>query len=133
MKYNPKYFFADAIFIESIVLDAHDAGVTLIARIADAKGLTAAKHLFCQADQLATLLMADTEDADTVLSYIVMLMEVDEIGSPAEIDVEEFIGRPLTIANKRLRLYHPLVQKVEDGPMEIDEELYEIDLVLPKR
>jgi hypothetical protein len=132
MKYKPKYFFANAIFIESIVLDAHSAGVTLIARIADAKGITAVKHLFCQADQLATLLMTDTEDADTVLSYIVMLMEVDEIGSPAEIDVEEFIGRPLAVADKRLRLYHPFIQKVEDGPMEIDPELYEIDLILPK-
>jgi hypothetical protein len=132
MKYNPKYFFADAIFIESITLDACDGGVTLLARIADAKGITSVKHLFCQTDQLATFLMTDSEDADTVLTYIVMLMEIDAEVGYGEIDVEELIGRPLTFADKRLRLYHPLIQKVEDGPMDIDEDLYEIDLILPK-
>ena len=131
MKYNPKYFFADSIFIEGITLDAHDSGVTLLARIADAKGITSVKHLFCQTDQLATFLMTDSEDADAVLTYIVMLMEIDAEFGYREIDVEVLIGRPLTISKFKLRLYHPLIQKVEDGLMEIDEDLYELDLILP--
>ncbi len=132
MKYDPIYIFADRIFIEAIVLDAVEPSITLLVRFADKHGITSLKHLFCQPDQLSTLLMVDCEDADTVLSFIVGLMATNNLGCPEEINVEKLIGKPLTIAHKRLRIYHPLVQNSEEGQMEIDEDLYELDRIMPK-
>ena len=131
MKYEPYYLFVDRMFIESIVFDAFDSAMTLMVRFECKDGISSQKQVFCQSDELGQLLSSSDVDADTVLTRLVNVLS-GPMNCPEVLDVEYLIGRPLTISDWRLRLYHPLMQYSKDGPDEIDLDLFELDRIMPK-
>lgn len=132
MKFKPKYQFIEKIHVEKIAMDDESEVLTLLVRIEAQNGISSLKHVFCGVDQFAQLLNEDSKDIDDVLDYMVFLMATDNIGNPEEIDVEALIGHPLCLSKYRLRMYNPMVQNAEDEPMQIDVNLFELDLILPK-
>lgn len=132
MKYDPYYLFVERFFIESIVFDAFDPAMTLLVRFEERDGISAQKHIFCQPNQLGLLLMGDDDDATEVLNEMVELLSSDHIDCPEVVNVESLLGHPLTISDWRLRLYHPVVKYSDDGPDEIDLDLFELDRIMPK-
>ena len=132
MKFKPKYQFVEKIHVEKIVMYEESEILTLLVRIEEQNGISSLKHVFCSVDQFAQLLTEDNKDVDDVLDYMVFLMTTDNIGNPEEIDVEALIDHPLCLSKYKLRVYHPMVQNTEDEPMQIDLNLFELDLTLPK-
>ena len=132
MKYEPYYLFVDRFFIESIVFDAFDPAMTLLVRIESKDGISSQKHIFCQPDELGKLLTGSNEDANTVLTRLVDILSSERMNCPEVLDVESLIGHPLTISEWQVSLYHPIVQYSEDGPDEIDFDLFELDQIMPK-
>jgi hypothetical protein len=132
MKYQPEYQFIDKMHVESIAIDQESEVLTLLVRLETRNGISSVKHVFCTSDQLGQLFTEDSEDIDEVLDYIVFLIETGRMRDPEEIDLEALIGHPLCLSKYRLRMYNPMVQNAEDEPMQIDENLFELDLILPK-
>lgn len=132
MKYFPDYHYVNQLFVEDMVIDEASASITLLARFPENGGISSVKHIFCDTSDLAKLLGQDTLEADLVLGHIVHLIELDKLGEPEEIDVEELLGHPLTLSKYILRMYHPLVENRTGGPMILDNGLYELDSILPK-
>lgn len=132
MKFKPQYQFIDKLHVENIAIDEESEVVTLLVRLETRNGISAVKHVFCTSGQLGQLFTEDSKDIDDVLDYIVFLIETDRMGNPEEIDVEALIGHPLCLSKYRLRMYNPRVQNAEDEPMQIDHNLFELDLILPK-
>ncbi|MCB9190301.1 MAG: hypothetical protein H6602_01360 [Flavobacteriales bacterium] len=132
MKYQPQYQFIDKMHVESIAMDQESEVLTLLVRLETKNGISSVKHVFCTSDQLGQLFTEDGKDIDEVLNYIVFLIETDRMRSPEEIDLEALIGHPLSLSKYRLRMYNPMVQNADDEPMQIDLNLFELDLILPK-
>lgn len=119
--------------VENIAFDNASSVLTLLVRLETRHGISAVKHLFCCSGQLAQLMTEDTKDVDDVLTYLVFLMATDNVGCPEDVDVEALIGHPLCLSKYCLRVYNPMVQNAEDEPMQLDTNLFELDLILPKK
>ena len=132
MEYKPKYQFVDRMHVENIAMDNDSEVLTLLVRLENRDGISAVKHGFCTTGQLAQLMTEESRDIDDVLDYIVFLMATGRMGSPEEIDIEALIDHPLCLSKYRLRVYNPMVQNAEDEPMQVDTNLFELDMILPK-
>jgi hypothetical protein len=79
-------------------------------RFGDENGISSVKTLYCQADQLAALLMIETEDAELALSCVAHVLSTSGIDDTEEIEVEKLLGRPLAVLGMKLHVSHPLLR-----------------------
>lgn len=103
------------------------ARVTMLVRFGNENGISSVKYLYCQTDQLASLLMIDTEDAELILDCIAYVLSSDSIGDKEIIDVEEILGRPLAIIGMKLQVRHPLLKWSDESMKRFKPNYYVLD------
>ena len=101
----------------------------MLVRFGNEDGISSVKHLYCQADQLATLLMVDTEDAELVLECIAYVLSSDLEEDNQIIDVEEVLGRPLSILGMKLQVRHPLLKWSNEAMKRFQPNYYILDRI----
>lgn len=126
---QPKEFFVTSLYIQTIELNRDNAAVSMLVRFGNEHSISSVKHLYCKTDQLATLLMIDTEDAGLTLSYVAYVLSADLIDGQEIIDVEEILGRPLSIIGMKLQVRHPLLKWSDEAMKRFEPNYYVLDNV----
>lgn len=96
-------------------------------RFGNEQGISSVKTLFCQSNQLATLLMTDTEDAELILECVVYVLSSDFEDDKQIIHVEEVLGRPLSIIGMKLQVRHPLLKWSDEAMKRFNPNYYILD------
>lgn len=93
-------------------------------------GVTSTKLLFCQTDQLGTMIMGSKEDGDVILSSLVEILSKDEIDGNECVNVEEVLGYPLLIQGRRVEVYHPFLKWSKASMHEFIPDFYILNSVI---
>lgn len=132
--YQPNYKFIDDIQISEIVFDGESSDVTLFGYVAnDDKTKYSRGDFICDFAMLTDVLLHLGETADPIIERITEILSYDFVESPTVVDLENILGRELTIRDLVLKVYVP---KSEDENGEwvenLDDKCYFIDSITSK-
>lgn len=124
------HIFVSQIFVHRIVLNANNARVTMEVSFGQRSGVTSPKLLFCQTDELGTMIMGSKEDGDVILSSLVEILSKDEIDGNECVNVEEVLGYPLLIQGRRIEVYHPFLKWTKVSMRKFIPDFYMLNSVI---
>ncbi len=132
MKYTPNYQFTDNIHVDLIGMMQDSSMATLLMRIVDKNGISDQKHLFCEFDQLGSLLLHAGKPAEPILNALAQVLSKEKLEKEETVDIHDILNEPLNIENIRLRVYSPKMEISEGVWIDQDKDFLILDRIMPR-
>jgi len=130
MSYTPDYLFINHIHVDLIGMTKDSTTATLLIRKVDKNGISDQYHLFCEFDQVASLLLQAGSMADSIIDAIAQILSKEEMDEEESIDIHDVLGEPLTVEGRCLRVYVPKMEISKNVWVDQDKRFLILDKVL---
>ncbi|MCF8461406.1 MAG: hypothetical protein K9G46_11840 [Flavobacteriales bacterium] len=133
MSYTPNYQFINHIHVDLIGMTKDSTTATLLIRIVDKDGISDRHHLFCEFDQVGSLLLQAGSAADPVIDALAQILSKKQMDEEESIDIHDILGEPLDIQGKCLRVYVPKMEIGKNIWVDQDKDFLILDKILPRK
>lgn len=133
MSYTPNYLFINHIHVDLMGMTKDSNTATLLIRIVDENGISNRYHLFCEFDQIGSLLLQAGSFADPVIDALAQILSKEQMDEEESIDIHDLLGEPLDIQGKCLRVYTPKMEISKNVWVDQDKYFLILDKILPRK